>query len=151
MTAGHAVDYQYSARLKRHTVRHPERLFIIQRTLQYRIPGRAPGQTLQNSIFLYNTATLYPGIDSLFERRGNIRRAETGQNTDTLQGNAGLTLVPNPELNVNLIYNITSSSSVGRRASRPFRPPTISATRKRYIYAGNSALSVRLDTVERVQ
>jgi hypothetical protein len=66
-----------------------------------------------HSLFLYNIAKLYEGIDVNFG--GGISRAEedTGRRTDQTQVNASATLVPHPTMTFNLIYTGISTKATG--------------------------------------
>jgi hypothetical protein len=110
LDTGHGVGYQYSAGLTATPL--PTLSDSLIYSGHYNI--NADNTTnLQNSIFIYNTAALYTGIAANLGGGVTLGKVETGQNITSLQGNAAVSLVPNPELNVNLLYNISSSSSSG--------------------------------------
>lgn len=69
--------------------------------------------TSSNSIFLYNNAELYKGINALLSGGVSLASLDTGQSTTTTSLNAGLTLVPHRTVNINVNYNLSDSSQSG--------------------------------------
>ena len=57
------------------------------------------------SLFLYNTAGLYKGIDVNAAVGGSRSVSETGQKTDTVQADAGATIVPNSKVMFSLTWS----------------------------------------------
>ncbi len=122
--AGHVVDYQYSAAISATPYATLNDSLLYSGHYNINPPGTTTAgggtssattgtTTMQNSIFMYNTATLYPGINGLLNGGVTFATLETGQSDRTLQANAGFTLVPNSRVNLNLNYNITNSVPVG--------------------------------------
>jgi len=66
-----------------------------------------------NSLYLYNLAKLYEGIDVSLGGGVSFGKNEAGQKTDQVQVNASATLVPNQSVMVNLIYTDTSTKTTG--------------------------------------
>jgi hypothetical protein len=66
-----------------------------------------------NSIFLYNIATLYTGIDANLSGGVSFQEDDTGRETRNAQGNAGVTFVPNRKVTLTLIYNGTTTVTSG--------------------------------------
>jgi hypothetical protein len=112
---GHGVEYQYSAAVSATPLAtlSDSILYSGHYTISPPIPGTAGTTNIQNSFFLYNTAILYPGLNGLLNGGYTFGTLETGQSTQTMQGNAGLTIVPNSMLSMNLNYSINSSSLSG--------------------------------------
>ncbi len=66
-----------------------------------------------DSVFLLNTAQLYPGVDASLGLGMSRDTAVTGVATDATQVNAGMTLVPNAAMTVNLSFSDTTRKSSG--------------------------------------
>jgi hypothetical protein len=72
------------------------------------------GQTnTASSLFLYNNAKLYEGIDVSLGGGASFAEDATGKKTDGTQVNASATLVPNTTVTINIIYNGTGTKSTG--------------------------------------
>jgi len=107
---GHGIEYEYSAALS------ATPYATLNDSLLYsgHYTTNPTGTTnIQNSIFLFNTAMLYPGVDALLSGGVTFGTLETGQSSNTLQANAGVTLVPNPKMNLNLTFSMTNSTLSG--------------------------------------
>jgi hypothetical protein len=74
------------------------------------IAGR---RNLNNSIFLYNNAKFYEGIDGNLSVGISFLEDDTGRKNRNTQLNAGATFVPNQKINLTLFYNGTTSVSSG--------------------------------------
>ena len=66
-----------------------------------------------NSIFLYNVATLYTGIDANLSGGVSFQEDDTGRETRNTQGSAGVTFVPNRKVTLTLFYNGTTTVTSG--------------------------------------
>lgn len=66
-----------------------------------------------NSIFLYNIAKFYEGIDGNLGAGINFQEDDTGLKTKGTQVNAGATFVPNRKVNLTLFYNGTTNVTSG--------------------------------------
>jgi hypothetical protein len=114
---GHSTEYQYSAALSATPLATLSDAILYSGHYTTNPPlgnTSSTGTTnIQNSFFLYNTAILYPGINGLLNGGYTFGTLESGQSNQTMQGNVGLNLVPNPRMNMNLNYSITSSSLSG--------------------------------------
>lgn len=73
----------------------------------------AGNMTSSNSLFLYNNAKLYEGIDVSLGGGFSSTEEESGRMTDSTQVNASATLVPNTVVTINLVYNDTSTKTKG--------------------------------------
>ncbi len=107
--AGARVAYVYSASLTAvplETLRH---------SLVYSGRRETIGDqtTTNDSLFLLNTAQLYPGVDASLGLGKSFDTAATGVSTDATQVNAGMTLVPYPAMTVNLSFSDTTRKSSG--------------------------------------
>lgn len=69
--------------------------------------------TENDSLFLLNTAQLYPGVDASLGLGKSFDTAATGVSTDSTVINAGMTLVPHATLTVNLSFSDTTRKSSG--------------------------------------
>jgi hypothetical protein len=69
--------------------------------------------TTTNSIFLYNIATLYQGIDANLNGGISFSEEDTGRKTKNAQGIAGVTFVPNKKVTLTLLYNGTTTVTSG--------------------------------------
>jgi hypothetical protein len=74
------------------------------------IAGR---KNTSNSIFLYNNAKFYEGIDGNLSGGISFLEDETGREIRSTQLNAGATFVPNQKINLTLFYNGTTSVASG--------------------------------------
>jgi hypothetical protein len=70
-------------------------------------------RTTNNSILLYNIATLYEGIDANLSGGISFQEDDTGRKNRNTQGNAGVTFVPNRKVNLTLFYNGTTTVTSG--------------------------------------
>lgn len=107
--AGTRVAYVYSASLAAvplETLRHS----LVYSGRRETIGDRS---TENDSLFLLNTAQLYPGVDANLGLGKSFDTATTGVSTDTTQVNAGMTLVPHSTMTVNLSYSDTTRRSSG--------------------------------------
>lgn len=66
-----------------------------------------------SSLFLYNNAKLYEGIDVSLGGGVSFAEDETGKKTDGTQVNASATLVPHSTVAINIIYNETATKATG--------------------------------------
>ncbi len=66
-----------------------------------------------NSVYLYNTAALYRGVDANLGIGVSSAKAEDGQKTDTTQVNALATLVPHRTMTLNLLFQSNDSTRSG--------------------------------------
>jgi hypothetical protein len=74
------------------------------------IAGR---RNLSNSIFLYNNAKFYEGIDGNLGAGISFLEDDTGRKNRSTQLNAGATFLPNQKINLTLFYNGTTSEISG--------------------------------------
>ncbi|MGE5699018.1 MAG: hypothetical protein ACM31N_03010 [Deltaproteobacteria bacterium] len=71
-------------------------------TGQTRESGQEKNET--NSITFVNSAHLYDGVDANIGAGGSVQKSSTAAKIETIQLNAGLTLVPHRTMTVNLAY-----------------------------------------------
>jgi hypothetical protein len=107
--AGHQVSYVYTASL---TARPAPTLSdsIIYSGRENSMSGKTSST---NSVFLYNTAELYKGINTLLSGGYTFSTLETGQNTDNTSLNFGLTLIPHRTMNINVTYSLSDTTQTG--------------------------------------
>ncbi len=107
--AGARVAYVYSASVT------AVPLETLRQSLVYSGRRETIGEreTTNNSFFLLNTAQLYPGVDASLGLGKSFDTAATGVSTDATQVNAGMTLVPNSAMTVNLSFSDTARKSSG--------------------------------------
>jgi hypothetical protein len=108
-TAGDRMSYLYTASLRAvplPTLRHS--LVFSGRSSE--MNGRSSDS---NSIYLYNTAELYRGMNANLGIGISSATAEDGQKTDTTQVNALATLVPHPTMTLNLLVQDNDSTRNG--------------------------------------
>jgi hypothetical protein len=70
-------------------------------------------RTTNNSILLYNIATLYEGIDAYLSAGISLQEEDSGRKNTNTQGNAGVTFVPNRKVTLTLFYNGTTTVTSG--------------------------------------
>lgn len=107
--AGARFAYVYSASLTAvplETLRHS----LVYSGRRETVGGR---NTENDSLFLLNTAQLYPGVDASLGLGKGFDTAATGVSTDSTLVNAGMTLVPHPAMTVNLSFSDTTRRSSG--------------------------------------
>jgi hypothetical protein len=69
----------------------------------------AGGKNTNVSIFLYNIAKLYEGIDAILGGGISFQEDDTGRKNKTTLLNAGATFVPNRKVTLTLLYNGTTT------------------------------------------
>jgi hypothetical protein len=107
--AGHQVSYVYSASV---TARPAPTLSdsLIYSGRENSMAGKTSST---NSVFLYNTAELYKGINTLLSGGYTFSTLETGQNTDNTSVSFGLTLIPHRTMNINVTYSLSDTTQTG--------------------------------------
>lgn len=73
----------------------------------------AGNESLTNSVFLYNNAKLYEGIDVSLGGGASFTETGTGQKTDQTQAIGNATLVPHRAVTFNVSYAMTESTAKG--------------------------------------
>jgi hypothetical protein len=91
----------------------PFRTFRTSLLLSGRDETIAGKNTTTSSVFLYNIATLYEGIDANLSGGISLQEEDTGRKNTNTQGNAGVTFVPNRKVNLTLLYNGTTTETSG--------------------------------------
>ena len=71
------------------------------------------GVLKQESLFLFNNATLYTGLNLLLNGGYSVNQGDTGRVISTASANVGLTAIPNQALNLSLTYNYQYTTSSG--------------------------------------
>ncbi len=108
-TDGDRQSYLYSASLRAvplQTLQHS--LVVSGRSSE--MNGRSSDSS---SIYLYNTAELYRGVNANLGLGVSSATAEDGQKTDTTQVNALATLVPHRTMTLNLLFQTNDSTRNG--------------------------------------
>jgi hypothetical protein len=70
-------------------------------------------RSASKSIFLYNVAKFYEGIDATLGGGITFQEDDTGRKTTGTQLNTGATFVPNKKVNLTLLYNGTTTVTSG--------------------------------------
>jgi hypothetical protein len=103
------VAYIYNASLEA----TPLRTLTDRLTFSGRDETVGKSHTTNNSIFLYNSAQLYKGLDVNLNGGVNFLTNETGQSLTQTTGNFSAGIVPHPTMNLNLAYTYSKTDQSG--------------------------------------
>ena len=127
-TAGDRLSYLYSASLRAVPLRTLQHSLVLSGR-QSEIEGRSSDST---SVYLYNTAELYRGVNASLGIGRSTATAEDGQRTAGSQVNALATLVPHPTTTLNFlhqrVHDTREGGSLTARQRRETRASQASVT-----------------------